>query len=75
MASSCGTLLDGAPPPMHSCRLVPLDLIDLGPPLAYTEGVHVVVESPDFAADAKAAGLDEEDVRRIIDLLAPPRCR
>ena len=27
----------------------------------------MVVESPDFAADAKAAGLDEGDVRRIID--------
>jgi hypothetical protein len=33
-------------------------------------GVHVVVESPDFAADAKAAGLGEDEVRRIIDHLA-----
>jgi hypothetical protein len=38
--------------------------------VAYISGVHVVVESPDFAADAKAAGLDEEDVRRIVDHLA-----
>ena len=30
----------------------------------------MVVESPDFAADAKAAGLDEQDVRRIIDHFA-----
>ena len=30
----------------------------------------MVVESPDFAADAKAAGLDENEVRRIIDHLA-----
>jgi hypothetical protein len=34
--------------------------------------VHVVIESPDFAADAKAAGLDEGEVRRIIDHVA--RC-
>jgi hypothetical protein len=39
-------------------------------PLAYTRAVHVVVESPDFAADAKAAGLTEEEMRRIIDQLA-----
>jgi hypothetical protein len=32
--------------------------------------VHVVVESPAFAADAKAAGLDEAEVRRVIDHLA-----
>jgi mRNA-degrading endonuclease RelE of RelBE toxin-antitoxin system len=38
--------------------------------LAYIAGVHVVVESPEFAADAKAAGLVDEDVQRIIDHLA-----
>ena len=32
--------------------------------------MHVVVESPDFAAHAKAAGLDDGEVRRIIDHLA-----
>jgi hypothetical protein len=32
--------------------------------------VHVVVESPDFVADAKAAGLVDQDVRRIIDYLS-----
>ena len=32
--------------------------------------MHVVVESPDFAADAKDAGLTEDEVRRIIDHLA-----
>jgi hypothetical protein len=32
--------------------------------------VHVVVESPEFAADAKAAGLNEDEVRQIITLLA-----
>jgi hypothetical protein len=32
--------------------------------------VHVVVESPDFAADVKAAGLDEGEVRRIIEHIA-----
>ena len=30
----------------------------------------MVVESPDFAADAKAAGLDEDDVDRIINHVA-----
>ncbi|MGH6895964.1 MAG: type II toxin-antitoxin system RelE/ParE family toxin [Geminicoccaceae bacterium] len=38
--------------------------------MAYKRGVHVVVESPDFAADAKAAGLDAGEVRRIIEHLA-----
>jgi hypothetical protein len=38
--------------------------------LAYSRGVHVVVESPDFAADAKAAGLGEDELRRVIDHLA-----
>ena len=38
--------------------------------MAYIVGVHVVVESPDFAADAKAAGLEDEDLRGIIDHLA-----
>jgi hypothetical protein len=32
--------------------------------------VQAVVESPDFAADAKAAGLKDEDVRRVIEHLA-----
>jgi len=32
--------------------------------------VHVVVESPDFASDPKAAGLTEDEVRGIIDQLA-----
>ena len=32
--------------------------------------MHVVVESPDFAADAKAAGPDGGDVRRLIGYLA-----
>jgi hypothetical protein len=32
--------------------------------------VHVVVESVDFAADAKAAGLSDDDVRRVINQLA-----
>jgi hypothetical protein len=32
--------------------------------------VHVVVESPDFAADAKAAGLTEDELHRVIDQLA-----
>ena len=32
--------------------------------------MHVVVESPDFAADAKAAGLGADEVRRIVDHLA-----
>ena len=32
--------------------------------------MHVVVESPDFAADAKAAGLGPDEVRRIVDHLA-----
>jgi hypothetical protein len=38
--------------------------------LAYTTHVQVVVESPDFAADAKAAGLNDDEVRRLIDQLA-----
>ena len=32
--------------------------------------MHVVVESPEFEADAKAAGLADTDVQRIIDHLA-----
>jgi hypothetical protein len=32
--------------------------------------VHVVVEGPDFAVDAKAAGLEQDEVRRIVDHLA-----
>ena len=32
--------------------------------------MHAVVESPDFAADAKVAGLGEAEVRRIVDHLA-----
>jgi hypothetical protein len=38
--------------------------------LAYIKNVHVVVESPDFAADAKTAGLRDDEMRRIIDHLA-----
>lgn len=32
--------------------------------------MHVIVESPEFLADAKAAGLSEQDVAGIIDRLA-----
>jgi hypothetical protein len=32
--------------------------------------LHAVVESPDFASDAKPAGLTEDELRRIIDQLA-----
>jgi hypothetical protein len=32
--------------------------------------VHVIVESPDFAADAKAAGLSEADIDRIVTRVA-----
>lgn len=35
-----------------------------------TASMHVVVESPQFAVDAKASGLDDADVRRIVDRLA-----
>ena len=33
-------------------------------------GVHVIVESPDFVADAKAAGVKDDEMRRIIEYLA-----
>lgn len=42
----------------------------MGAPLAYMSSVHVVVESPGFASDAKAAGLSQGEIRRIIDHLA-----
>jgi hypothetical protein len=35
-----------------------------------TAWMHVVVESPDFAADAEAAGLGDVEISRIIDHLA-----
>jgi hypothetical protein len=48
-----------------------IDTFDLDPPLAYPGGAHLVVESPDFATDAKAAGLTEDEVRRIISSRGP----
>jgi hypothetical protein len=39
-------------------------------PLAYTTGVHVVVETAPFIAAAKAAGLSGSDVERIINSCA-----
>jgi hypothetical protein len=38
--------------------------------LAYTSDVHAVVETASFIAAAKAAGLSEGDLERIIDHLA-----
>jgi hypothetical protein len=42
----------------------------LSTPLAYTTGVHVVVETTPFIAAAKAAGLSGGDVSRIVDYFA-----
>jgi hypothetical protein len=49
---------------------VRLDTIDQDTPVAYTPGVHVVVETAPFIAAAKAAGLSSGEIGRIIDHLA-----
>jgi hypothetical protein len=40
--------------------------------LAYTSGAHVIVENPDFVADAKAAGVKDDEMRRTIDYPGVP---
>jgi hypothetical protein len=44
--------------------------LTFSPPLAYTPGVQVVVETASFIAAAKAAGLSGAAVDRIIDYLS-----
>jgi hypothetical protein len=52
-------------------QLARLDRIDLGPPLAYSTDVHVVVETASFIAGGRVARLTGGEIDRIIDHLAP----